>query len=414
MTRGCIVKQTHRDATRKIIQKQLLMLPPVSHFDIAILGAGIAGASLAAALGDSGLTVALIEASSPRAPQDAWDSRIYAISPGSMAFLRGLGAAAHLDDARIARIDVMKVYGDQPSASLYFNAYDAGLAELAFIAEGGRIQHALWQCVTALPDVTVFHGACGAIDVGERHATLALERGETLTARLAVGADGARSWLREAAGFAVRTHDYEAHGVVANFNTEKPHHGTAWQWFRADGILALLPMPGRRVSMVWSAPRAHADELMAATADELAHRVAAASAHAAGALQVITPPAAFPLMRQTVHRLVQPRVALIGDAAHNVHPLAGQGVNLGLRDARELAAVLRNRGACRDCGDTLLLRRYERARKEDVLGMSLATDGLQKLFASNAVWTVTARNLGMRVVDQQRWLKTLLTRHAAA
>jgi ubiquinone biosynthesis UbiH/UbiF/VisC/COQ6 family hydroxylase len=383
-------------------------------YDVVILGAGIAGAGLAAALADSGLEVALVEPRVTQAPGDAWDSRIYAVSPGAVAFLAASGAWERMDALRIAHIETMRVYGDHASASLEFNAYDAGLGELAHIAESGRMQYALWQRIAELPNVTVHHASCVGFNADSSHVALSLSSGPTLTTRLAVGADGARSWLREAAGIAVRVHDYEAHGVVANFAVEKPHHSTAWQWFRADGVLALLPLPGQRVSMVWSTPHTHAQELLSLDASTLAQRVAAASLNVVGALKIITPATAFALARQRVDCLVKPRIALVGDAAHNVHPLAGQGVNLGLRDARELASVLKNRGAQYDCGDYALLRRYERARKEDVLSMSLATDGLQKLFASKTVWASTVRNLGMRMTDQQRWLKTLLTQHAAA
>ena len=154
--------------------------------------------------------------------------------------------------------------------------------------------------------------------------------------------------------------------------------------------------------------------MLALDAVDLARRVGEACENVVGTLEVITPAAAFPLRLQRVDAFVKPRLALVGDAAHNVHPLAGQGVNLGFRDARELAAVLCDRGVQSDCGDYALLRRYERARKEDVLSMQLATDGLQKLFASQAVWLSRTRNLGMRMVDSQPMIKNLLVKHAVA
>jgi ubiquinone biosynthesis UbiH/UbiF/VisC/COQ6 family hydroxylase len=212
----------------------------------------------------------------------------------------------------------------------------------------------------------------------------------------------------------VREQDYAQCGVVANFACALPHHDTAFQWFRADGVLALLPLPAQRVSMVWSASDVCARDLMAMDASQLAQCVGAASGGAVGALETITPATSFPLKWQRVAQFVMPRLALVGDAAHNVHPLAGQGVNLGFRDARELAAVLCDRGAQSDCGAYALLRRYERARREDVLSMQLATDGLQKLFGSQAVWLSRARNLGMRIVQSQSLLKRLLVKHAAA
>ena len=166
--------------------------------------------------------------------------------------------------------------------------------------------------------------------------------------------------------------------------------------------------------MVWSTSELHVQQLLALDAGGLAQCVADACDGVVGALEVITPAAAFVLQLQRVDSFIKPRLALVGDAAHNVHPLAGQGVNLGLRDARELAAVLCGRGAQGDCGDYALLRRYERARKEDVLTMQLVTDGLQKLFALQAVWLARARNLGMKMVQSQPALKSLLVKHAAA
>lgn len=383
--------------------------------DIAIIGAGLVGASLAAALAPSGLSVALVEPRAPAVPGDAWDSRIYAVSPGSAAFLADVGAWQGGDARRTERVETMRIFGDEPSAQLQFSAYEAGLRELAFIAEGGRLQSALWQCVSLAPHVRIFCLAkCEALLQHTDYAEVVLDGGTTLRAKLVVGADGAQSWVREQAGIKVIAHDYPQSAVVANFACGLPHQGTAYQWFRPDGVLALLPLPGNRVSMVWSTSETQAQELLALDTVALAQRVSVASDGVVGALNVITPAAAFPLRLQRVGEFVKPRLALVGDAAHNVHPLAGQGVNLGFRDARELAAVLCDRGAQSDCGDYALLRRYERARKEDVLSMQLATDGLQKLFASKVVWLSRARNLGMRVVASQPFIKNLLVKHAAA
>ena len=403
--------------------------PSLESFDVAIIGAGLVGASLALALAPSGLRVALVEPRAPGAVSDDWDSRVYAVSPGSAAFLAQVGAWAAVDAARVARVETMRIFGDAaatPQSNLTFSAYEAGLGELAFIAESGRLQAALWQCLDGAPHVTRYcpavcesltqHADASEILLGSGGNGGSPGNGVTLRARLVVGADGAQSWVRAQSGIKVQSHEYPQRGVVANFACALPHHDTAYQWFRPDGVLALLPLPGNRVSMVWSAITEHADALMAMDMDgaALAQCVAEASGAMLGALQVITPAIAFPLYRQQVDAFVQPRLALVGDAAHNVHPLAGQGVNLGFRDARELAAVLCDRGAQRDCGDYALLRRYERARKEDVLGMQVATDGLQKLFASQAVWVSQARNLGLRLLDGRTLLKNLLVKHAAA
>jgi 2-polyprenyl-6-methoxyphenol hydroxylase-like FAD-dependent oxidoreductase len=166
--------------------------------------------------------------------------------------------------------------------------------------------------------------------------------------------------------------------------------------------------------MVWSADETWGRKLLAASGARLCEEVARGSGDTLGALRLLAPASAFPLKLQHVPRLVEPRVALIGDAAHNVHPLAGQGVNLGLRDARELAAVLTARGAARDCGDYAVLRRYERARKEDIAALELTTDGLEKLFSAPGVWIARLRNLGLALVDAQPLLKNTFTRRASA
>lgn len=386
-------------------------------FDVIVIGGGLVGASLALALKGADVSVALVEPQAPRAlPGDeSWDTRVYAVSPGNAEWLAGLGAWQRLPEVRIARVETMQIFGDQPLARLQFSAYDAGLRELAFIVENRLLQRALSSALEAADHATLYCPArCASIAWERDRAVIALTDGRELAARLVVGADGADSWVRERAGIAGRTHDYRQAGVVANFATQRPHDGTAFQWFRSDGVLALLPLPGERVSMVWSAPDAKARELIASSPDTLVRELERASEGILGALELITPAAAFPLKRQRVERLVEPRVALIGDAAHNVHPLAGQGVNLGFRDARELAAQLTQRGAFSDCGDYALLRRYERARKEDIAVLEATTDGLQKLFSSRAVWLTGLRNLGLTLVEAQPPLKNLLVRHAVA
>ena len=382
-----------------------------------VVGAGLVGAALALALGRADLSVALVDPHEPGPAPTApgWDNRVYAVSPGNAGWLGALGAWPQMPPARAERVESMRIFGDRAPAKLEFSAYDAGLRELAWIVEASALQRALWTALHSCPRVELFCPAkCGALALDTDAARLTLEDGRTLAGRLVVGADGAESWVRESAGISSASHDYPQTGVVANFACEKPHHGTAFQWFRADGVLALLPLPGKRVSMVWSATQPRAEVLLSASSDALASEVEAASDHVVGKLEVITAAAAFPLRRQRVARLVRPRVALIGDAAHNVHPLAGQGMNLGFRDARELAAVIERRGPQKDCGDYPLLRRYERARREDIAALELVTDGLEKLFANPAVWLAGLRNRGLSLVDSQPFLKNQLIRHAAA
>jgi 2-octaprenylphenol hydroxylase len=385
--------------------------------DVLIVGGGLVGLSLARALAGSGLDLALIE---PQAPSkihhdpSSWDSRIYALSPGTVAFLERCGAWPRLPQERVTRVEAMRIYGDDTRACLDLSAYDAGLRELAFIVEGRQLLESLRDAVEG-QDLRMHRPAdWRALEFHDDHVAAMLQDGAVLRARLVVGADGAESRVRAQAGIEVRPTDYGQLGVVANFSCEKPHRGVAYQWFRRDGVLALLPLPGDRVSMVWSISQERGRALVELSAEALVAEVESASHGALGLLELITPAAAFPLRLQRVTHFTKRRVALAGDAAHNLHPLAGQGLNLGFHDAQALAEVLCGRGPQRDCGDYALLRRYERARREDVLAMQLATDGLQKLFNNEAVWLAGARNLGLTLLNGQPILKNFLVHRAVA
>jgi len=387
-------------------------------FDVVIVGGGLVGASLAAALKNSGLSLALVEnhaAAKPpveRALSDIWDSRIYAISPGSRRFLEESGAWSFLEDRRIAPVEAMRVFGDT-GAKLEFSAYQMGVAELACILEGSALQQALWQVLEQQENLTLFHPArCAQLRFAGEAATLTLADGRELEAKLIVGADGRDSWVRDQAGISAAPVDYRQCGVVANFACELPHRGVAHQWFQADGILALLPLPGNRVSMVWSVSPEQSAELLALTHEELAGKVSAAAHHTLGGLRLITPPASFPLRLLVLPRITAPRLALMGDAAHNMHPLAGQGVNTGFRDARQLARILAERGAQNDCGDAQLLRRYERKRKEDIYSMQATTYGLKQLFNNDVPLLRGMRNLGLAATNHLVPLKKMLMQHA--
>jgi 2-polyprenylphenol 6-hydroxylase len=383
-------------------------------FDVVIIGGGLVGASLAAALKPSGLNIALVEGQTMTAAATAsgWDSRIYAVTPGNAAFLASCGAWQHLDMSRVQAVEQMRVFGDN-DAELDFSAYQIGAPELTFILENRLLLQALWQELQQQDNLTLLNPArCASLSWHDDAAQLQLEDGREIRAKLLVGADGRDSWVRQQAGITASPTPYQQHGVVANFSTGKIHRGTAFQWFQPEGILALLPLPGQMVSMVWSVSPEQSAALLALPHDELCAQVAAASHHTLGDLQLVTPPAAFPLRVLNLPHIIAPRLALVGDAAHNVHPLAGQGVNLGFRDARELAQVLSNRGAQNDCGNAHLLRRYERARREDILSMQLTTDALKHLFVNHDPLLRIVRNLGLAFTNRFTPLKKLLARHA--
>jgi 2-polyprenylphenol 6-hydroxylase len=381
------------------------------HFDIVILGGGLNGAALASALKNGPHSIALVEPQPPApiGPDSVWDSRIYAYSPGNVEWLQSLGGWQ--EPVRAQAVFAMKIHGDT-SGRLTFDAIDAGLPELAWIAENSRLQSALWQTLIGHPNVRLLNTPASAVtwDAGgsPRHQ-LHLGNGDTITSDLLIGADGALSWLRTQAGIGFDEEDYKHIGVVANFETEKPHRGSAFQWFRADGVLAYLPLPGNRISMVWSTPPEHAAELKSLPLEELARRVTEAGVGALGKLTCITPAAGFPLKRRRAHEWVRPGLALIGDAAHTVHPLAGQGVNLGFRDSRLLAEVLASGG---NAGEIGRLTAYAARRMEDVASMQFTTGSLKKLFARDDSLSSALRNWGMSFANQIHPINQALTRHA--
>lgn len=388
----------------------------VAGFDVVVMGGGLVGAATALALCGGGLRLALVETgvSPDRQPPAGWDSRIYAISPGNATFLRRLGVWDALDQDRIAPIETMHVWGDDLDARLDFSAYEAGVPALGYIVESRLMQAGLWAQLQQQPDVELLYGAqCKKLSWESDAATLELVD-RCLEAHLVVGADGGSSWTRAQAGLGASGMDYNQMGVVANFDTELPHQGSARQWFREEGILAWLPLPGRRISMVWSTRTEHAETLLALPQQVLQEQVAAAGNHTLGALRLITPAAGFPLRMQNAAALVRPRLALVGDAAHRVHPLAGQGVNLGFRDAARLAEVVHGRGAQSDPGDYSLLRRYERGRKADIVTMQALTGGLNALFASELPGLTALRNMGLSFTNRQDWLKKCLIARAMA
>ena len=382
------------------------------NFDIVIVGGGLAGLSLAAALRRSSLSVALVEGKPPDFPQD-WDARVYAISPANARFLDELGAWRHLDATRMQAVRAMEVHGDA-GGRLDFSAYGAGASELAWILESTLMQRELWETVKRQGNLTLL---CPArprdLMLAPDAAVLTLDDGRQITARLVVGADGAESWTRSAAGIDVRFDPYDQLGVVANFETELPHRDTAYQWFRCDeGVLAWLPLPGNRMSMVWSAPEYLGRDLLSLDAAGLCDRVAEAGGRKLGALQLITPQAGFPLRLMRAPRCVAPRLALIGDAAHTIHPLSGHGINLGFQDARALAGVLNDKPEHIDCGDFSLLRSYERARKEEVVALQTLTDSLHDLFGPSADSLKRLRNFGLNLTNRLPVVKDLLVRYA--
>lgn len=383
----------------------------MQQFDLIIVGGGLAGASLATALRDTRLRIALVDNQPPRAAA-GWDARIYAISPANAAFLEAIGAWKHLDASRMAPIRAMQIAGDA-GGTLAFSAFDTGVSELGWIIESSLVACELWESAKRQGNLTLY---CPArpTQLEFRHdaAILQLSDGTVLSAKLLVGADGRDSWVRQAAGLAAINTPYGEKGVVANFSTEKAHRNIAYQWFRDDGVLAYLPLPGNRISIVWSTPDENADELCALAPERLCDRVAEAGSNILGRLELLTPAVAFPLRLMRVPQTVAPRLALVGDAGHGIHPLSGHGINLGFQDAKELAALLAATQPWQDIGDERLLRRYQRARKEETLLMQTTTDGLRRLFRDATPGLRPLRNLGLNLTNGLPFIKNALVRYA--
>lgn len=376
---------------------------------ILVAGAGPVGLALACACRDFNVT--LLEAAPERpAPAEAYDLRILALSSGTRAFLRDIGAWDHLDPRRIAPVRRMEVFGGE-GAKLSFSGR-AGSA-LAWIVEAGRLTRALEEQAASIPELATRHGKGAAgFEADAAGVAVTLEDGERIEGDLLVGADGPDSRVRTLLGLDAEEKPYGEDAIVANFEAGKEHGDCARQWFRPDGVLAWLPLPGRRISIVWSAPAAIAGELAALEAGALERRVRDAGGAALGDLRLVSKVARFPLRLIRVDRLVAPGVALVGDAAHGIHPLAGQGVNLGFQDARVLADELAGRSPVERVGDLRVLRRYARSRREDVTAMQFVTDSLDKLFAAEGKRASWLRDAGLKLVDGQSLLKQALADRA--
>ena len=388
------------------------MSTTTKHYDIVIVGAALVGASAAVALAKQGFTVALVDRKFPivELTNGDWDSRIYAISPGNTDWLKSLGVWQRMNAERITPIAEMQIWGDANAEALNFNAEDVFADNLGYILENRALQQALWDELQTL-EVDVMIGAEGAsVELNEQEATLQLADDTQLKAKLMMAADGGNSWVRAQAGLSQQKIIYEHVGVVANFEVELPHQHIARQWFLDEGILAWLPLAGNKISMVFSTK--HSQNLMALSPSELADHVAQAGGNALGKMHCITPAVAFPLVKQNASALIANRLALLGDSAHQVHPMAGQGVNLGFRDVVGLAQVLAERNPLADIGDRFVLRRYERARKADVLAMQGLTHGLYGAFDSKQALVRSLRNWGLGLPNQHPILKRALMKQA--
>lgn len=386
-----------------------------SEVDVAIIGAGPVGCVLALGLARGGIRTALIEARAPRPwSRDQMDLRVYALSRASQNTLHRLGAWDRIERTRACAYNAMQIWEAGGKTRLEFRADEVDELDLGHIVEGALVVDALVERVRATPDIA-WHcpTALQKLEINDEAAELSLEDGTRISARLAVGADGARSRVREWAGIQVRESSYAQNAVVAHLQPEQEHGRIARQVFHSTGPLALLPLSDGRISIVWSTRPDHAEELLAMNEQEFGEAVSEASEHVLGALTLASERASFPLRRLHAHNYVAPRVALAGDAAHVVHPLAGQGMNLGLLDAAALGEVILDaRRANSDVDDYLVLRRYERWRHAENLAMQSAFGGFNQLFGLEGPGVRSARGLGMQLFNQFGPAKRLAIRIA--
>jgi len=310
-------------------------------FDIIIVGGGVAGATCAALLARQSRRVALIDTRRPRfqATPGEFDLRVVAISPGSQRVLSAAGAWQHLEHARLAPYSHMHVYAE--SLGVKFSASDHGLLELGWIAEIPAMEQAIWQALDGMDVVTTFAPASWtSCEVGSETVRIALDDGRTLRASLLVAADGGRSRLRQHAGITADEWHYNQRALIAPVRTENSNRNLAWQHFTEHGPLALLPLPDGRSSIVWSQSRERAESLSAIDPEAFIQDINQHQDSPLGQILEVGPRRTLPLIRRRARSLVSHRFVLLGDAARTVHPLAGQGLNLGLMDAAALAEVL--------------------------------------------------------------------------
>lgn len=383
-------------------------------YDVLIAGGGMVGATLAGALGNSRLKIGVIEPQPAGAPGKDSGLRVSAITLASQTVFENIGAWEAMHTQRCSRVEAMRIWEDRHV--LHFDSADIGEPCLAWIIENHVMVTALAERLRQFPNIELISPArLNTVQFSAACAQVTLEDGRRLETRLLVGADGAESRVRRAAAIDWTRHDLTQSAIVAVVQTERSHDQTAYQHFLPTGPLAFLPLAdAHSVSIVWSADQTHADTLMALADDDFNCALQTAFGDRLGRVQLASRRASLPLALGFARDYCRPRVALIGDAAHTVHPLAGQGVNLGILDAAVLSEILLSAAPPqRDPGAHALLRRYERTRKGADRGMQIVTGGFRYLFGSRVPGVAAVRTAGLDIAQQLPVLKQFFMRRAS-
>ena len=383
--------------------------------DLVVVGAGVVGSAAALAAARDGLRVALVEAHAPP-PWSASepDLRVYAFAPDNQALLDDLGAWAAVRSARAHPYRRMRVWDAAGGGELDFNADALGRDSLGHIVEHALLVDRLWAACGREPNIQRHcPDALEAIEQDADGVTAVLASGQRLRARLLLGADGAASVVRGLVDLPVDRHDYGQRGLVCYVGTQRPHEDTAWQRFLPTGPLAFLPCGDGRSSIVWTLPEAEAERLLAAADDTFRRELTRAFDARLGEVVSVSARAAFPLRRQLAKAYVSGRVALVGDAAHAVHPLAGQGVNLGLRDVAALRLMWRRAGSGADIATPHRLARWERERRSENAVAAYSFEGINRLFSNDAMVPTLVRGPLLGLVGRAGAVGRFFARRAA-